>query len=449
MNIIICGAGEVGRHAAEVLGARGENNITIIDHDREKLDALEEAMDVQVLHGNGTQGEVLIEAGCDDADLFIAATNNDEVNLLAASIAKGVGAHQCIARVHHSAYFERRGLDYGKYLGIDHLVCPEYTTALAIAQTLRSPGALAVERFARGRIEMQALPVDAKAAAVGKALAELALPRSTRVAAIERNGEAFIPDRQSVIQVGDVVTLVGEVDTFEKSRRLFHSEPFGRRRIMIMGGTSLAVWLSRALRTENFSIRIFENDPVRAEELANKLDWVTVLKDDPAEADTLQEERVEQVDAFVAVTPDDEHNILAAARAKSMGAKFAVAVLQRSTYLHLLEHVGIDKAFSPRVTAVAEIQHVVDESPVKLLASLAEDIADVYELRVPAAARQVIGRPLHELKLPERTLVAAIQHGDEVRIPGAADTLAIGDTLVIIAPAGSKRQLMTMFGIKE
>src|SRR5690606_18513050 len=112
----------------------------------------------------------------------------------------------------------------------------------------------------------------------------------------------------------------------------------------------------------------------------------------------------------------DEHNILAAARAKSLGAKSAVAMLQRATYLHLLEHVGIDRAFSPRVTAVAEIQHLVDESPVKRLASLAEDVADVYELRVPAAARAIIGKPLHELDLPDKTLIVAIQHGEDVRI---------------------------------
>jgi len=448
MNIIICGAGEVGRHAAEVLGESGHNDITIIDCDRDKLQLLEEMMDVQTLHGSGTQGEVLLEAGCDTADLFIAATNIDEINLLAATLAKGVGAHQTIARVHHSAYFEKRGLDYAKYLGIDHLVCPEYTTALAIAQTLRSPGALAVERFAKGRIEMQALSVEEDAPARGKGLMELALPRSARVAAIERDGKAFIPDRTTVIQLGDIVTLVGEVDSFEKTRRLFHTHPVGRQRIMIMGGTPLAVWLCRALHTSDFSIRLFEKNQERAEELAAKLEWVTVLTDDPAEADTLQEERIDQTDAFVAVTQDDEHNILAAARAKSLGAKLAIAMLQRSTYLHLLEHVGIDRAFSPRVTAVAEIQHLVDESPVKRLASLAEDIADVYELRVPAAARDVIGKPLSEIKLPEKTLLAAIQHGEEVRIPGAADTLAIGDTLVIIAPAGSKQQLMKTFAIK-
>src|SRR5690606_9028907 len=111
------------------------------------------------IQGNGTQADVLLEAGCDRMDVFLAATNIDEINLLSASIAKGVGARRCIARVHHSAFFDQRGLDYGQHLGIDHLVCPEYATAVAIAQSLRSPGALAVERFARGRIEVQQLPV--------------------------------------------------------------------------------------------------------------------------------------------------------------------------------------------------------------------------------------------------------------------------------------------------
>ena len=148
MNIVICGAGEVGRHAAEVLGANG-NNITVLDQDPDRLDKLRDVLDVRFLRGNGTHGDVLLEAGCNMSDLFIATTNQDEINLLAASIAKGMGAGKTVARVHHRAFFERRGLEYDRYLGIDHLVCPEYSTALAIAQNLRSPGAMAVERFAR------------------------------------------------------------------------------------------------------------------------------------------------------------------------------------------------------------------------------------------------------------------------------------------------------------
>lgn len=447
MNIVICGAGEVGRHAAEVLGANG-NNITVLDQDPDRLDKLRDVLDVRFLRGNGTHGDVLLEAGCNMSDLFIATTNQDEINLLAASIAKGMGAGKTVARVHHRAFFERRGLEYDRYLGIDHLVCPEYSTALAIAQNLRSPGAMAVERFARGRIEMQTLPVSDKAMAVGKSLTDLALPGATRVAAIERDQKPFIPSSQTWIREGDVVTLVGQTETFAKARRMFHNEKSGRYRVMIIGGSPLGVWLCRALENPDFAVRLFEPNKQRAKEISEKLDWATILTNDPAEADTLKEERVDQADAFVAVTDDDEHNILAAARAKSMGAKVAMAVLHRPTYLHLLKDVGIDAAFSPRINAVAEIRHLVNESPLRVLASLAVGIADVYEVRIPTEAKRVIGRPLSVVGLPEKTIVVAIQRKDQVHFPAAADSIAAGDTVVLIAPTNSRKQLMKTFSIK-
>ena len=233
MNIVISGAGEVGRHAAEILGAEG-HNITIIDPAAGKLYALEDVMDVRTLTGDGTHATTLIEAGCESADVFIAATQHDGTNLLSASVASSLGAGRTIARVHHSAFFVGRDFDYKHHLGIDHLVCPEYSTALAIARTLRNPGALAVERFARGKIEMQQLPVGPDAAVIGKPLIELKLPESLRIAAIERNGATFIPDASAAIEVDDVVTLVGQPEAFDKARKLFSVDADRHKRVMII-----------------------------------------------------------------------------------------------------------------------------------------------------------------------------------------------------------------------
>jgi len=444
MNVIICGAGEVGRHAAEVLGARG-TNITIIDREQSKLDALESTLDVRILRGSGTHANLLMEAGCASADLFLAATNIDEINILAASIAKAVGARTCVARVHHSVYFERQGLDYGAQFGIDHLVCPEYSTALAIAQVLRTPGALAVERFAGGRIEMQQLPVTADAPAIGQPLISLDLPKATRIAAINRGGSVFIPDAQTRIQFDDVVTIIGQSESFERACRLMDRQAGRRKHVIIMGGSSMGVWLCRALQGRTFSIRLIEPNRQRAEELAAKLDWVTVLCADITDPMLFDEERVAQADSFVALSDDDEQNILTAARAKSVGAAEAIAVQQRGTYLHLIEHVGIDRAFSPRVAAVAELQQLLDTSPVKQLASLAKGVADVYEVRVSAAATDIVGVPLKQTKLPARTIIAVVQRGESAFVPGADDQLQADDMLVIIGPAGIAKELRRVF----
>lgn len=445
MNIVICGAGEVGNHAAEVLSAKA-NSITIIDLNEDKLAQVEDVLDLRSMVGDGTHPSVLREVGVPSCDLFIAATNLDVVNLLSASLAKAMGAAQTIARVHHSAYFERTTFDYSRHLGIDHLVCPEYSTALAIAAALRSPGALAVERFAEGRIEMQRLPVSDNAKALGVPLKDLKLPGRARLCAIERSGEAFMPEAQTVLQKGDVVTLVGDASTFPKVRHVFDTEKVGRRSVMIVGGSSLSVWLCRALRSQSFSIRLFESNPQRAEELAEKLEWITVLAADAVHTDVLQEERVDQVDVFAALTDDDETNILSAARAKSMGAAMSIAALQRGTYLHLLEHVGIDKAFSPRIAAVTEIKRLIANGTVRRLASLAEGVADVFQVQVDPNAG-VIGKPLSDLKFPSRCIVAAIQRGrDEVFVPSAASSFEAGDAVIIIGPSKIHKDLKKVFG---
>jgi trk system potassium uptake protein TrkA len=445
MNIVICGAGEVGRHAAEVLGADG-SNITIIDLNASRLEDVENVMDVRTLLGNGAHADVLTEAGCDEADLVIAATEQDEMNMLCASLAAGLGAQRTIARVHHGTYYEGRGIDYAHHFGIDHMVCPDQATAEAIAHALRNPGALAVELFARGKIEMQQLTVSPDAHAVGTPLIALQLPASVRLAAIERGETAFIPDAQTTIQANDVVTLVGESEVFDKARKLFHTDALRRRRVMVMGGTPLGVWLCRSLRSPNFAVRLYEPDRQRAEQLADKLDWVTVVREDVMEGHELAEEQVGQVSAFVALTDDDESNILCAARAKSMGAHSAIAVLQRPTYLHLLKHVGIDQAFSPRVTAVTQIQSLIWQGPIRRLGAVASGFADLYEITADKDA-QVVNRPLKGIQFPMRTLIVAIQRGDDVRVPGADDVIQPDDTVVVIAPPDAAKPLGKLFGL--
>ncbi|MEQ9453321.1 MAG: Trk system potassium transporter TrkA [Phycisphaeraceae bacterium] len=444
MNIVICGGGEVGRYAAEVLTGR-KHNVTLIDKSTAVLDELEERLDSRMMIGSGTQADVLSEAGVATADLFIAATNVDEINLLSASIAKGVGVKRCIARVHHSAYFELRGLDYGRHLGIDHLVCPEHATAQAIASVLRSPGAMAIERFAQGEIEMQSLVVREDAKAANTTLKTLKLSGPARLVSIGRGGTVFLPTGDSSILPGDVVTVIGETGSMTAVRKHFDTTAGKSRSVILMGGTSQAVWICRELRNRRFSVRLFEPDRKRAEELAEKLDWVTVLNDDPIRSEALMEERVDQADAFVAVTDDDENNILAAAQAKSLGAKTAVAVQQRATYLHLLRHVGIDRAFSPRANAVEEILRLIDTAPIRPLAQIAGDVASVFEIHITRRAELVLGKPLSALALPPSSLVVAIQRADHVFVPGAGDSFESGDIAVLITPEQHEKALRKLF----
>ncbi|MEO0587363.1 MAG: Trk system potassium transporter TrkA, partial [Planctomycetota bacterium] len=367
---------------------------------------------------------------------------------LAASVAKAVGAKRCIGRVHSGVYFERRGMDYTKHLGIDHLVCPEHTTAQAIAGVLRAPGATAVEQFARGAVEMARLPVGAEGKGVGVALKDLKLPAPARVVLIERDGKAELAGAGSVIAAGDVVTLIGEPDDVDRVRKVFQAEAATRRKVAIVGGTTQAIWLCRALRHQQLSVRLFEANPERAEELAEKLGWVTVLNADVLDTDVLAEERIDQVDAFCSVTDDDETNILLAAQAKSQGATQSIAVLQRPTFLHLLKHVGIDRAFSPRATAVQEIERRLEKSPVRKLAELGGGVASVFEVRVTEAAVDVLGKPLREAEFPEGASVALVQRGGEVAVPTAETELKVGDVAIAICGKDAIKGMRRMFGAR-
>jgi len=443
VNIIIAGGGEVGRRAAEVL-AEGGHDVTVIDLEAEVLSRLEESVDLRTLRGNCAHAEIIQEAGGEACDLFVAATSQDEINLLAAAPAKAVGAKKCVARVHHGPFFEQRSLDYAAHFHIDRLVCPEHLTALAIARTLRNPGAIAVESFARGQIELQQFVVEADVPAVGTRLADLHLPRGVRLAVVERDTFAFIPDGETQSAEGDVVYLIGESALIENARRLFHQSKPKRTHVVVMGGPAMGVWLCRALKGRSFSVRLFETDEERAQELARKLEHVTVVQADPTDRTVFEEENIVSADAFVALTRDDEHNILGAAQAKSQGVRQTIAVVERPTYLHLLRHVGIDQAFSPRDVAAREIEGLIEDRPVRRLASLAEGAADVYEVRATLAG-EATNAPLRKIRMPAHSLVAAIQRGDQASVPGATDAVRAGDRVIVIGPQGVDKEFRRLF----
>jgi trk system potassium uptake protein TrkA len=443
MNILICGAGDVGSHTAESL-ADDDHSITVIDLSPSKLEAIEDTMDVRTLVGNCAEAAILREAGVARSDMVVAATDVDEINLLTAAIAKGLGAARCVARVHHSAFFEQRGLDYQRFLHIDRLICPEYATALAIARKLRNPGAMAIEEFARGAVEMQQFPVSKTAPTVGKSLSEISLPRGTRLAGITRKGGTFVPDASTSIDVGDTVILVGNADVFHDARRLFYDKEFRRRKIAIMGGSAMSVWLCRALQDRSFSIRLFESERTRAEELAEKLDWVTVIHGDPTDATLFNEENLAQVDVFIPLLQNDNANIIAGVLGRTRGIEHVLTVVQNSKFLDIVFDIGIDDAFSPRQVAADEIDSIIDESPLRLLGSLAEGFVDVFRVRVADHA-PVLGKPLKQIKLSPDWVVAAVQRDGVASVPSADDTIERGDTVLVIGRHDKESTLKKFF----
>jgi len=443
MNVIVAGAGEVGGHAAEVLSAAG-HNVTVIDLSTERLSALSDKLDLRTLKGNCTHFDVLSEAGVARCDALVAATQIDELNLLCASLAKAAGATKTIVRVHHAGHFKLRHTRYAADLGIDELICPEHLTALAIARMLRNPGAIAIEEFGAGQVVIERVPVGKGAQAVGKRLPEIGLPGNVRVATVSRGSGTLIADAQTVIGEGDLVMLFGESKRFDAARKLFHKGKAKHQHIVIMGEAGVAVWLCRVLKSRIFSVRLFVDGRERAEELSTRLDRVTVLDADPTDEETFADEHIKTADAFVAAMEDDESNILACAQARTLGADRSVAVLQRAKYLHLLPHVGIAHAFSPRHVAVRAMMNLIQDDPIRSLATSADKIVEVFEV-TPTLGAEALGPKLRDIKLPVRTMIAAIKRENDVRVPGADDTVVHGDTVLVIGPPGIENGLRKLF----
>lgn len=446
MRIVICGAGDVGRHVADMF-ASADHSITVVDRDRGRLQQLRDSLDVGILEGNCAHSAVLEQAQTNKADVFIAATDRDEINLITALVAKRLGAATCIARVHDRAYIDREGFDYQGHCGIDRIVCPEYSTAQAVAHVLRNPLALAIEDFAHGRIQMQEFPVGARSSAVGRALSDVRFPQRVRLLAIERDRQVSLAAADSVIREGDVVTVIGEADAIEGAVKVLGGAISSRRRIVLMGSTPTAVWLCENLRDRSLAVRLFVRDEERAHELAERLSWVTVIRGDPTDRELFTEESLEQADTFVALTDDDETNILASAWVKSAGIKQVIAVVQKPRYTHLLAHVGIDLAFSPMAAAAREINRELDHGPVRWLANLAKGSLAVYEIRVPGKS-ELTGVALKDLKGRLPGAILGIQRGRTVKVPGPDDRIETGDIILVLTQRKSHDLLQKAFAAR-
>ncbi|MFT5091359.1 MAG: trk system potassium uptake protein TrkA, partial [Porticoccaceae bacterium] len=438
-RIVICGAGEVGTHIAELL-AGSENSVTVIDVSPDRIAWLDDAVDISTVTGSCTNAEILRVAIGDGADLLVACTDQDEVNLLTCALAKHFNVKRTVARVEHRVFFESAGLDYAKCLGIDGMICPDYSTALAISRLIRNPGAVAIEDFGQEAVEMQELNVSPNAPAVGQTLATLQMPPRTLLAAVRREDSAFVPSAATAIQAGDNIVLVGHSESLPAARRLFFEAEETPRQIVIMSGSPIAVWLCRNLPRRRFRVRLFEPDRARAAELGDKLDWVTVIQADVLDPAVFEEEKIGQADILVACGDDDEQNMLTCVWAKNKGTRTVIAVSGRSDYLTLLAQIGIDYAVSPRNEAAEEIDNFLDHSPLQRISTLAEGVLDVYRARVGPGSK-MLGRSLAETERSSEWIIALVRRDGSTFVPEATDVLTPGDTLVVVGAHGIQSQL--------
>ena len=443
MHIIVAGAGEVGWHIAQLLCADRHHSVTLIDRDESKIRQAE-GMDIVSIRGEASNASLLQDAGADRCGMFVAFTSDDVGNLLAASVAKRLGAERAVARV-HAAYFTDNWFPYDMHLGIDRLFCPEQLTAMELAAMVRNPGTLVVEHYGRGQIEMQQILVDSGASAEGNSLAKLQLPEGVRIGSVERGQSLIIPRGDDSLAENDLISLIGTPEAIAAAKPQFKKANPPRRTIVVLGGGTTGKKLSRLLQAEDYQVTIIEQDQQRCEALAEDLEHVTVVHGEGTHLDFLKEERVGNADCFVGVTGDDESNIMAAIQAGELGVEQTAVVIHRPDYAGLVEKMGIRLAVSPRVVTARQVMLMIQPGPGRTVDKLGNGQAEVVEITAVEGAA-AIGFALSQVRMPPNTLLAVMVRGEKVSVPNAGTVIRPGDTLLAIVSAASREKVVRLFG---
>ena len=444
MKIIVLGAGQVGASVAHSL-SNEENDITVVDTDASRLKVLQERLDIRAVVGHASHPKVLVRAGIEDADLIIALTNSDEVNMTACQVAYTLyNTPTRIARVRCSDYIENSELFDREHCPVDVLISPETLVTEHIALLIEYPGALQVLDFADGRAQLVATQANAGSPLVGHRLQTLRehMPANAdaRIAAIYRQDKTIIPDGSTVIEENDIVFFLAaqrNIRTMMKELR-----PLGNpaHRIILAGGGNIGSNLARRLERRHH-VKIIEQNSDRAEAIAEHLEKTIVLVGDCADVELLREEAIDTTDIYCALTNDDEANILSSMLAKQMGAKKVIALVNRAAYVDLIESGPIDIAISPQqVTIGALLTHIRRGNMVRVH-SLRRGAAEAIEAIALGDKRssKVVGRTIEEIDLPTGTTIPAVVRGDEVIIAHHDTVIQEHDHVILFVP--DKRQI--------
>jgi trk/ktr system potassium uptake protein len=442
MKIIIIGAGQVGGTLAENL-ANEENDITVIDHDGSRLRELQDHLDIRTIHGQGAHPNILAQAGAEDADMLIAVANSDEVNMAACQVAYTLFQTPTkICRVRATPYLAKKELFSNKAFPIDVLISPEQVVTKHITRLLEYPGALQALDLANGKARLVAIKACHGGPLVGHALSLIRqhMPTiDTRVAAIFRKGQPIIPSGNTVIEEDDEVFFIAATDHIRAVMSELQPLENKYKRIIIAGGGNIGFRLAKYLE-RRYQVKIIENHHERCVALSEQLEKAIVLHGNAANKDMLLEENIEDTDVFIAVTNDDEANIMASMLAKRIGARKVMALISNPDYVDLIQGGEIDIAISPQQTTIGSLLTHIRKGDVVNVHALRRGAAEAIEAVAHGDQRssKVVGRRVDEITLPPGTTIGAIVRQQEVLI--AHDHICIEpDDHVILFLVDKKR----------
>ena len=441
MKIIICGAGQVGWHIARHLSGE-RNDVTIIDTNAELIRRATDALDVQGVTGFASHPDVLDQAGARDADLIIAATHSDEVNMVTCQMAHSVfQVPRKIARLRSGAYLDAIYSDLYRtdHLPIDVVISPEREVARAALQRLSAPSTFDAETFLNGRLHLLGIALEPDSPVLNTPLRQLNdmfSSLSAMVAGVRRGGKLFAPEAGDQLFEGDQVYVFTLAEDVPRTLEIFGKPMARQENIVIIGAGNVGLAVAQALeaRPERVRVKLIERNRARAEDAADSLTRTIVLNGDGLSAELLEEAAVPKADAVLAITDDDKTNILAAVRAKQAGAKLAISLVNDPTLMSMMDPLHIDAFINPRASTVSTILRHIRHGRVRDIYSIGDAEAEVIEAQVLSTS-PIAGRAVREIDFPEGALIGAVQKRGRVVKPVGDLRIEEGDIVVIFALA--------------
>jgi len=437
VKIIILGAGQVGANLAASLVAEN-NDITVIDLDAERLALLQDRFDLRTVRGHAAHPSTLKMAGADDADMLVAVTQSDETNLVACRLSATLfNIPTRIARIRSNDFLETEGGFLSEHFGVDHIISPEQEVTDTLRRLIEHPEALQVLDFADGKVRLVAVRAYHGGPLVGHELQDIKrhMPEiDARVAAIYRRDRGIVPKGITVIEPGDEVFFLARKQDIPAVMRELRRMERPVKRVMIAGGGNIGRRLAARLERE-YEVKLIDHNKATCAHLAEKLHRTLVLQGDATDEDLLEQENIESIDVFCALTNDDEDNIMSALLAKRMGAQRVIALINRSAYVNLVQGGEIDIAISPAQATVGPLLSKIRRGDMAAVHSLRRGAAEVLEIVAHGDLKtsKVVGRRIGDVALPEGSAIAAIIRGEEVLIAHHDTMIEAEDHLIVFA----------------
>lgn len=437
MDIVIIGGGKVGFTLAEQL-SKENHNITVIDTDTPVLGRIVEVLDVIGIYGNGASYQVQKEAGMDKADLMIAVTSSDELNMICCLLAHKLGAAHTIARIRNPEYWEQLNI-LKKELGLSMAINPERAAAMEIARLISFPYAISTSSFARGRVSVVEMRIASESHLAHCAVHDIhrRFFEGILICAVDRGGELFIPRGDFILRPEDKIYVSGNHEKIAFFLRRIDIRSIKVKDMMMIGGSRIAFYLGQLMESMDISVRIIERQRARCEFLSQALPTALIIEGDGTAQDLLSEEGLTDMDALVALTDIDEENLIISMYAAKIGVSKTIAKINRLDYLDILEASGIDSVVSPKyITAYQILQYVraignAEGSRVRALYRIAGGKAEIVEFHAGPHTRH-LGQKLVDIDFKDNTLIGAIVREGNLIIPHGQDVILDGDSVIAV-----------------